>query len=239
MHLPGAVYMRYAELIVKREATGGLRPRPDQLAIHFSRLGLTAQTHIVAYDDEGGSAAGRLIWTLETLGHSRWSVLNGGLLAWTHENLPTSMDVPSPIPSTYSTADDPGALADADYILSRLGDADFVCLDSRTAAEYAGTDKRANRGGHIPGAAHLDWTETLDRDAQLRLKPVTELLAALNERGVTPDKEVVTYCQTHRRSSQAFTMLKILGFERVRGYHGAWSEWGNREDTPVTEGSRP
>jgi thiosulfate/3-mercaptopyruvate sulfurtransferase len=51
--------------------------------------------------------------------------------------------------------------------------------------------------------------------------------------GVTPDKEVVVYCQTHRRSSHIYVVLKSLGFERVRGYPGSWSEWGNDPSTPI------
>ncbi len=243
MHIPGAVHMRYAELVAKRGLIGGLRPSSVQLEFLFSRLGLTSRSHVVAYDDEGGGAAGRLIWTLETLGHANWSFLNGGLQAWTNENLPVSTDLPSPIPSSYSAAPQqgrwPAALADADYIMSRLGEPDFVCLDTRTAAEYTGADRRASRAGHIPGARHMDWAETIDREANFRLKPALQLLGRLRERGVTVDKEVVVYCQTHRRSSQGFAMLRTLGFERVRGYHGAWSEWGNRTDTPVKEGPEP
>ena len=80
---------------------------------------------------------------------------------------------------------------------------------------------------------NLDWTETMDRQRNLRLKPAAELLARLEALGVTPDKQVVTYCQTHHRSSHSYVMLKALGFSRVKGYPGSWSEWGNLADTPI------
>ncbi|MDX1513585.1 MAG: rhodanese-like domain-containing protein, partial [Gammaproteobacteria bacterium] len=89
------------------------------------------------------------------------------------------------------------------------------------------------RGGHIPGAVNFNWTDAMDPEAQRRLRPRERLLEDLADLGVTPDREVVTYCQTHRRSSHTYVVLKSLGFERVRGYPGSWSDWGNDPSTPV------
>ena len=67
----------------------------------------------------------------------------------------------------------------------------------------------------------------------LRFKPEAALRAMLESIGVTPDKEVIVHCQTHHRSAHTSAVLKSLGYERVRGYDGSWSEWGNDPDTPV------
>ena len=119
------------------------------------------------------------------------------------------------------------------YILTRLGDADVVFLDTRTPEEYRGVNLRAARGGHIPGAINFDWVKAIDREHNLRLKPPAELRRLLESEGVTADKEVIAYCQTHHRSSHTYVMMKSLGFPRIKGYPGAWSEWGNLPDTPV------
>ena len=94
-------------------------------------------------------------------------------------------------------------------------------------------DQRAARGGHIPGAVNLNWMDTMDPQRQLRLQPAPVLRQLLDLRGVTTDKEVIVYCQTHHRSAHTYWVLRYLGYPRVRGYPGAWSEWGNDPSVPV------
>jgi thiosulfate/3-mercaptopyruvate sulfurtransferase len=124
-------------------------------------------------------------------------------------------------------------VADKSYILSRLGQADLALLDTRSPGEYRGLDVRAARGGHIPGAVNMNWTTAMDQARQLRFKADGELRALLEGLGVTPDKEVIVYCQTHHRSAHTYMVLKHLGYPRIRGYPGAWSEWGNDAALPV------
>jgi thiosulfate/3-mercaptopyruvate sulfurtransferase len=230
-HIPGAVNLDYAQLITARPPAMGLLPDDAQLSKVLSGLGLTPDKHVVAYDDEGGAKACRLLWTLEVIGHRHTSLLNGGLRSWLAAGYPVTGGAASSTPGDYHAAIGEDAKADKAYILDHLQDPGVVLLDTRTPGEYRGTDKRAARGGHIPGAVNLDWTQVLGSD--LRLKPMQELRAMYEKLGVTPDKEVIVYCQTHHRSSHTYVILKALGYPRVKGYPGAWSEWGNSPDMPV------
>ena len=103
----------------------------------------------------------------------------------------------------------------------------------RSAAEYSGRDKRAERAGHIPGAVNLNWVTAMDQRRKMRLKQEGQLRRMLSSLGVTPGKEIIVYCQTHHRSSHAYNMLKALGFPNVKAYPGSWAEWGNSPDTPI------
>ncbi len=239
-HLPGAVHVDYARLVRANPPVMGLLADLNALTDLFANLGLTEDTFVIAYDDEGNGKASRLLWTLEVLGHTRWALLDGGLQAWMANQLPMTHEVPSVQRSDYqATLKGEAHLATKDYIASRLGQPDFALWDTRTLGEFEGFDVRAKRGGHIPGARHLEWTDAiqLSMNAPPYLKPAEELLALLAERGLTPDKEIVTYCQTHHRSSHSYVVLRTLGYERIRGYSGAWSDWGNDASTPVQRGA--
>ena len=232
-HIPGAAHIDYARVIAAKPPVMGLLPDATQLSALFSSLGLTASSHVVAYDNEGGGKASRLLWTLDVAGHSRYSLLNGGFNAWRNENYPietrSAATVAKPYPVHLNNQE---AIADKQYILAHLYDPDTCLLDCRSPAEYAGQDLRARRGGHIPGAVNIEWNRALDPQRHMRLKPEEELAALYRLAGITTDKQVLVYCQTHHRSALSYIVLKSLGYH-VRGYPGSWSEWGNDPDTPI------
>ncbi|PIE83650.1 MAG: thiosulfate sulfurtransferase [Candidatus Contendobacter odensis] len=237
-HIVGAVHLDYAHLVRAEPPATGLLPTGTQIGRTLSRIGLKPEQHVVAYDDEGNGRASRLLWTLAVLGHTQASLLNGGRLAWQTAggSLETRLHQPAPshYPARFSHL---SALADRDYIIKRLGQSDVVLLDTRSPAEYSGQDQRAAHSGHIPGAINLNWTDTMNPQQQLRYLPDPALQTLLDSRGVTPDKEIIVYCQTHHRSAHTYWLLHHLGYPRIRGYVGAWSEWGNDPDLPRSAAS--
>ncbi len=232
-HIPGAVLVEGPRFVRVEKPVMGLLPSADELGRLFESLGMTPDTHIVTCDDEGGGWASRFLWTLDVVGHRHYSLLNGGLIAWATEGYPLDREPVTVCRGRYPVFKQSGPVADAGYILSRLGEPGLALLDSRTPQEFSGEKKLATRGGHIPGAVNLNWTDTMDQMRNLRFKPEDELRDMLEQRGLTPDKEIICYCQSHHRSSHAYIMLKALGYPRIKGYPGAWSDWGNRPDTPV------
>ena len=232
-HIPGAAHIDYARLIATKPPVMGLLPDVTLLSALFSSLGLTATTHVVAYDNEGGGKASRLLWTLDVAGHSRYSLLNGGFNAWRNEEHPVDTRPAATITQPYTPhLNNKEAIADKQYILAHLNTPNTCLVDCRSPAEYAGRYLRAKRGGHIPGAVNIEWTRALDPQHHMRIKPKEELAALYRLAGITDDKLVIVYCQTHHRSALSYIVLKSLGYH-VRGYPGSWSEWGNDPDTPI------
>ncbi len=233
-HIPGAMSLDYKSIVTAKPPVMGLLPDSASLTELFSALGLTATTHVVAYDSEGGGKASRLLWSLAAAGHRYFSLLNGGLNAWRHEGLPVDNQPTVRDAQPYTVHFNEKVRADKSYILAHLHDPDTRVVDCRSPAEYAGLELRARRGGHIPGAVNVEWTCALDPGHQMRIKDRAELRALYEHAGIKPDKQVIVYCQTHHRSALTYIVLKSLGYE-VRGYPGSWSEWGNDTETPVEQ----
>lgn len=230
-HIPGAVHVSPSELVDGRPPVPGRLPEKHRLDELFSRIGLTADQRVVVYDDEGGGWAGRMAWTLDIIGHQDWLYLNGGLKAWAAEGLALEAAPVTPTPSKVDVTIGRKPMVDAEDIMTNLGTPGFAVWDARSRGEYEGTKVVAQRGGHIPGAIHCEWTSLMDSARGLRLREDAQ--AYLNSLGLTADKTIVTHCQTHHRSGLSYMAARILGYPDIRAYHGSWSDWGNRSDTPV------
>lgn len=230
-HIPGAVHVNTSELILGSNPAPGLLPPVEKLNILFSRLGLTPDTHIVCYDDEGGAWSGRFIWTLDIIGHKNYSYLNGGIRSWRAAQLPEETIPHQRQATVVRVSINNGPIATTEDILHELNNGQLLIWDARSAAEFRGEKVLSQKGGHIPGAIHCEWTSLLDQNDHLRIRK--DVATFLNAIGITFDKKIVTHCQTHRRSGLTYLVARILGYPNVRAYPGSWSEWGNRNDTPV------
>lgn len=233
-HIPGAVNVDAALVTASRPPVLGLLPAAETFGRLLGAAGITPQSHVVAYDGENGLKASRFLWTLDVAGHARFSLLDGGLQAWLNAQLPLESGTgPAAGTGVYPVSYRPEHQADRAYIQSHLGDPGVAILDTRTAAEFSGADKRAQRAGHIPGAVNVDWSQALVGGGDNRLRPADQLRALYAGAGITPDREIVLHCHTHQRSAHSYIVLKSLGYPRLRGYPGSWSEWGNSPDTPI------
>jgi thiosulfate/3-mercaptopyruvate sulfurtransferase len=162
-------------------------------------------------------------------------VLDGGRERWLREGRPVTADISSlpahpayPVPASIDAANH----ADWQRTLDASRSADAIVLDVRSLDEYTGAAKRAARAGHIPGAAHVEWTDAADGDNVLRSPDALRAMYAAH--GVTPEKTIIAHCQLGIRAAHTWFVLKhVLGYPDVRNYDGSWQEWGNRDDLPI------
>jgi len=229
-HIPGAVHANAALLNRSEPPVGGLMPEQESVNAFLSSIGATLGDQIIAYDGGRETPAARLMWVLDAYGYEVGSWLSGGFNAWQAAGHPVSTDASVVTPGDLSLSLIGDNVISAEGLMEELGSESLKILDVRSAAEYAGTDVRSEFGGHVPGAVHLEWTEQLDEQGQLL--DTTRLLEQVQHAGAGKDDTVIVYCQTHQRSAVTYVALKHLGFSDVRALDGAWSNWGNRKDTP-------
>ncbi len=212
--------------------------RPDPLAAFLwiiehliGAKGVSTDSRVVVYDRISGERASRLFWFLEFFGHANVRLLNGGFQAWSGAGMETTQDAKASARGNFKAKTQRDLLATADDVLERLGKDETAIVDARTEAEHNATLVRSARGGRIPGAVHLEWTNNLNTDG--RFKAGEDLSAQYAEIGVTPDREVIPYCQGGYRSANTYLALRLIGYPRVRNYLGSWGEWGNRAELPI------
>ena len=242
LHIPHAIHLKPKLLVRQEEQAMGLLPEAEGLQALIEFLNISPEHHVVAYDDEGGAWAGRLIWNLHCIGFENTSLLNGGIHAWLGAGLPTSAEVPQFEPVEQFVTIQSNAQKDVqiDYaeLKQSVENQSIQVWDCRTEDEYTGLRLAARRGGHIPSARHFEWSTALNRENHLKLHPLSRTQQRLEQLGFQLNEPVVVYSQSHHRSGLAYILGRLLGWN-IRAYDGAWSEWGNRLDSPIATGELP
>jgi thiosulfate/3-mercaptopyruvate sulfurtransferase len=230
-HIPGAVHLDLWGFSLIDTSPAPLRAFLWMIEHVLALRGVSNDRSVVVYGEHSDLRAARVYWFLEYFGHPDTRVLDGGLRAWMAAGLPLTTDVTAPIPTAWAGQPREETLATWGDVLERLGRKEVALLDTRSQGEFEGATVRAARGGAIPGATHLEWTQNLDEHG--RFKPADDLRAMYKAAGITPDREVVSYCQGGYRAAHSYLALRALGYPRVRNYLGSWKEWGDRHDLPI------
>ena len=228
-HVPGAVNVPFDAFRATEhgEAEAGMLPGSRAFADRMSEAGVANDDRIVAYDDTNGVFAARLLVTAELYGHDpgRLHLLDGDFSAYTLEHETTGEATAIESTDYRATYEERGPLVSLATVEAALDDPGTVIVDTREEWEY--------EEGHIPGAVRLDWQELVDADTR-GVRPGDELRTLLADRGIHPDERVLLYCNTARRISHTYTVLRHLGFPNLAFYEGSLTEWeaeGNELET--------
>jgi thiosulfate/3-mercaptopyruvate sulfurtransferase len=206
----------------------------------LSRSGIGAETHIVFYGDNNNWFAAFAYWVARIYGHRRVALMNGGRKKWELEGRALVTDAPGHAATSYQASDPDWSLrALLPDVRAAIGTGGQALVDVRSPAEFKGEviappgmTETAQRAGHIPGAASIPWAQAANEDGTFKSRAELEALYA--PKGVTPDKQVITYCRIGERSSHTWFVLKeLLGYASVRNYDGSWTEWGSVVGAPI------
>jgi thiosulfate/3-mercaptopyruvate sulfurtransferase len=229
-HVPGAVWIdatTWARTFGEGEDQAGWEKR-------IGALGITIEAPVAIYDDSQSKDAARMWWILSFWGVKDVRLVNGGWKCYVASGGPVEKGEVTPVPVAASLSPRRDRLATKRHLrdLVRAGTDSSQIIDTRSAGEYCGTERSAKRNGAIPGAAHLEWSDTLDPSTG-RFKSAEDLARLFREAGVDSGKPAVTYCQSGGRASVMVFVLELMGGKEVRNYYKSWAEWGNDAETPV------
>jgi thiosulfate/3-mercaptopyruvate sulfurtransferase len=244
-HIPGAVFVDLDRDLSGRGGEGRHPlPDPEAFATLLGRLGIAPDTHVVVYDDAGGSVAARLWFMLRVHGHERASVLDGGYPAWTQAGLPVTTEEPriAPVPPPALRLDRT-RIVDRAYVERLLASrrepsgSKAVVTDARAPERYRGETEPVDRvGGHIPGAVNAPFAGNL-RNGLFR--SAEELRPLYDRLGATRAAEVVASCGSGVTACHTLLALELLGIPGGKLYVGSWSDWSSQPDAPVATGPDP
>ncbi len=253
-HVPGALKVDWHSDL-NDERIRDYVSAPD-FARLMGRLGVANDTTVVFYGDKSNWWACYAYWVFRLFGHERLKVMNGGRKKWLDEKRPLTREVPTPPATQYRVAEPhPEIRALREDVLKHIGNPDprkarfdvpkaHALVDVRSPGEYSGEllhmpdypQEGALRGGHIPGAVNIPWSQAVNEDGTF--KSADGIRELFEGRGVTRDRDVVTYCRIGERSSLTwFVLHELMGYKRVRNYDGSWTEWGNVVGLPVVNPS--
>ena len=201
----------------------------------MSALGINSNDSIYLYDAKGNVDASRLWWMLKLYGFDKVALIDGGFIQWRLKGFPVNEDLEFFEQASFILSDEStlNILASKDEV--HFGRFEQI-IDARSLEEYKGEIMKngAVRGGHIPGAVRLDYTEVLD-GGSFRFKSKEKMLRLLDSKGLSADKSTVVYCHSGVRSSLvAFVLTEIVGMQHVYNYDGSWIEWSQDESLPIS-----
>jgi thiosulfate/3-mercaptopyruvate sulfurtransferase len=238
-HIPGAILFDW-----KKDMNDPLSRdivSKQQLEELLSRSGIGPDTTLVLYGDFNNWFAAFAFWILRYYGVDKVVLMNGGRKKWLAEDKEIKRDTPQPTRTTFKTKGPNEEIRTyLDYVKNSLGKSDKALVDVRSPAEFTGEitappeypNEHAQRGGHIPGAVNIPWSQAVKEDGTF--KSADELAKLYQSKGIIPNKEIITYCRIGERSSFTWFVLKyLLGYPKVKNYDGSWTEWGNMVRNPI------
>jgi thiosulfate/3-mercaptopyruvate sulfurtransferase len=209
----------------------------------LQRAGVNNDTTLILYGDFNNWFAAFAFWVFKYYGFKDVRIMNGGRKKWLEEDRDIGKDIPNYSKGDFKASDpDKNIRVFLNEVKQSLDARDKIkMVDVRSPKEFTGEilappeypTEHAQRGGHIPGAENIPWSQAVN-DKDGTFKSADELKKLYASKGITQDKEIIAYCRIGERSSHTWFVLKyLLGYPNVKNYDGSWTEWGNMIANPI------
>jgi len=223
MHITDAVHLNLKDLY-KPGKLKGILIGTDEIAAKLGKKGINNNNTLVIYDKGNYKSSGRLYWILKYLGCSDVKILDGHLQAWQKARKPVTKNPTKVKAQTFTANVNAEFIASTRDVKVAKSNDNIILVDARTIEEFNGEDGKTPKLGHIPSAMSFDFKKILNASGQ-NLKPISEIKTIFTKAGITPDKEIILYCETSVRAGVIFLALKALDYNKVKVYDGAFWKW--------------
>ena len=207
-HIPTAVSLPLARVLEN--------DTPEKIVSILEELGISDRTPVVVYDDTFGALAARVAWTFQYVGHANTALLEMTFKQWKELGLETEKSTRTFPKAKHSLNVNKSIHADASYVEAAKSQPGKMLVDSRERLNFL-TE-------HIPGANNIPYTMVGSNGSILR--KAEELRRFIENRGITDNAEIITYCgSVGTLSGLTYYALKLAGFQNVKLYPKSFKEW--------------
>lgn len=253
-HINGATNLWRPDYSTSKDSIRGLASQKTQIERILSESGVDHNTLLLLYDRKGNVDAFRFAWVLELYGFKNFKIINGGLQSWTMAEYPLATGPSISLDTTNIVLDkmDSSGIATFDEVREAMDNEDYIIIDTREPYEFNAEPFIYKNGvhaykpgafgrGRIPGSLHLNWSELVDLNGDHRIKSLKDIHYDLSRKNISPDKNIIVYCQSGSRSAHTYFVLRhVLNYPSVKNYDGSWIEWSylnknNPDNYPVTQ----
>lgn len=189
---------------------------PEKIVLLLEQSGISDKTPVVVYDDTFGALAARVAWTFQYVGHANTSLLETTFTNWKSYGFETEKKI-NVFPKTkHSLRVNNDIFANYDQVEKAKSEQNKILVDSRERLNFLSE--------HIPGATNLPYTMLGTTESILR-EP-QEIKRFMENRRISPDDEVITYCgSVGTLSGLAYFALRMGGVKKIRLYSRSFKEW--------------
>lgn len=234
-HIPGSQHAPWTRYRAGWFRSGRLPEDLDKLARSLAKLGVDDRRPVLVCGEarQGWGEEGRIAWMLRYLGHAEVAILSGGCGAWQKANRPFTRDIQSPVSGRFTARPRRELRAFKEDVVAAMTNDSVQLLDVRTRAEFGGaTPYLEPRGGHIPSAKNVPFSEFLDSRGHAKHGTALERLIA--ETGLVWEKPLITYCTGGVRSALVTEILRNAGLSAAN-YDASFWEWSADRSLPVKQ----
>ena len=189
---------------------------PEKIVLLLEQSGISDKTPVVVYDDTFGALAARVAWTFQYVGHANTSLLETTFTNWKSYGFETEKKINVFPKAKHSLRVNNDIFANYDEVEKAKSEKNKILVDSRERLNFLSE--------HIPGATNLPYTMLGTTESILR-EP-QEIKRFMENRGISTDDEVITYCgSVGTLSGLAYYALRMGGVKKIRLYSRSFKEW--------------